>query len=139
MCICVCEYLYLGVCFCYIWTKIIVSSAVISTALYATIKAGGAIRSQRVKLRPNLIEDVSFISTLLKYEFIFSAGGLEKNIDATLDDMVKADIMKIEEEALEPGQGAIIGNEGRWVGLSKEERRIGREHFGKNLGGVGGQ
>jgi glycerol-3-phosphate O-acyltransferase len=48
-----------------------ISEAVISCSLYATIKVGGAIRQQRVRLNPNLKSDIGFLSSLLKAEFIF--------------------------------------------------------------------
>ncbi len=68
------------------------------------------------------MDDASFLSTLLKYEFIYSTGGLEVNLENTLQQLVGANVMSTEED-----------NEGKMVMLSSEERRIGREHFGRFL------
>jgi glycerol-3-phosphate O-acyltransferase len=77
---------------------IFISEAVISCALYSTIKVGGAIRQQRVRLNPNLKSDTAFISSLLKAEFIFPAGGLEKNINDTLQNLVYVNVLSVETE-----------------------------------------
>jgi hypothetical protein len=86
------------------------------------------IQQQRVRLNPNLKNDTAFLSSLLKAEFIFPAGGLEKNINETLQSMVDVDVLSVETEAGEPGQ-AYIEDSPQWVSLSAEQRRIGREHF----------
>lgn len=103
-----------------------ISEAVISTALYATIKAGGPTRSQRVK-ESKLLEDIKFLSTLLKSEFIFTAGSIESNMYSTLDNLVKSDVLIVEPEIGEPGQGFV--EKANWVCLSEKERKQGREHF----------
>ncbi len=93
--------------------------AILSCGLYSTIKAGGSKEAQRAPLRPDLMDDASFLSTLLKYEFIYSTGGLEVNLENTLQQLIGANVMSIEQD-----------KEGTMVMLSPEERRIGREHFG---------
>lgn len=75
--------------------------------MYATIKLGGAIRQQRCRLDPNLKGDIAFLSSLLKTEFVFSAGGLDRNIHETLQGLVDSDVLCLEAEAGEPGQVCI--------------------------------
>lgn len=105
-------------------------TAVISTTLYATIKTGGPTESQRISF-DTLFEDVSFISSLLKYEFVFTSAPIMENINKTVLEMVDSGTLVVSEEEGIPGQGAFVGDRRRrWVGLSTEERRIGRENFG---------
>ncbi|KAL3901083.1 MAG: hypothetical protein SGCHY_000870 [Lobulomycetales sp.] len=86
------------------------------------------IFSTNNRLDPNLKGDIAFLSSLLKTEFVFSAGGLDRNIHETLQGLVDSDVLCLEAEAGEPGQ-AFVEHELKWVSLSSEERRIGREHF----------
>ncbi|KAJ3150380.1 hypothetical protein HDU89_003160 [Geranomyces variabilis] len=114
------------------------SEAILSTAMYATVKAGGPVHSQRIQLHPFLAEDVAFVSQLLKAEFIYGPGGLEKNLDETVERLRVAGVITVEEEERSP-VAAIDGDGGRataapedvvrWISLSPEERRIGRETF----------
>ncbi|KAJ3176524.1 hypothetical protein HDU87_005218 [Geranomyces variabilis] len=114
------------------------SEAILSTAMYATVKAGGPVHSQRIQLHPFLAEDVAFVSQLLKAEFIYGPGGLEKNLDETVERLRVAGVITVEEEE-RPPVAAIDGDGGRattapedvvkWISLSPEERRIGRETF----------
>ncbi|KAI8909284.1 hypothetical protein DFJ77DRAFT_512992 [Powellomyces hirtus] len=113
------------------------SEAILSTAMYATVKAGGPVHSQRIQLRPFLAEDVAFVSQLLKAEFIYGPGGMDKNLDETVERLRNADVITVEEDARPPvtaidGDGGLAGatiEDVRWISLSAEERRIGRETF----------
>ena len=102
-----------------------------SAALYATIKAGGPVSGQKVHVGTQLIDDVAFLSSLLKYEFIFSIGGLEVNLDKTLRELNDANIVSFVDGNGNPEKENTA--EERWVTLSPEERRIGRENFGMFL------
>ena len=54
-----------------------------------------------------------------------------ENINKTVLEMVDSGTLVVSEEQGIPGQGAFVGDRRRrWVGLSTEERRIGRENFG---------
>lgn len=87
--------------------------------LYATIKSGGSIKQQQIIIRPTLIDDVSFLSGLLKFEFVYRDHGIVGNLQETLQNLVESNVVSVGEN--ESGQ--------QWVTLSEEERRIGRENF----------
>ncbi|KAJ3000165.1 hypothetical protein HDV02_000448 [Globomyces sp. JEL0801] len=102
---------------------------ILSVAMYATLKVGGPIRAQRIPIKTVLFKDVQFVSQLLKFEFVYDAGGLEQNLDATLNQLVSANVAVIgKEEEENPSNGGKPGD--LWVTLSAEERRTGRETFG---------
>ncbi|KAJ3296892.1 hypothetical protein HK104_001043, partial [Borealophlyctis nickersoniae] len=105
-----------------------ISEAILATAMYATVKAGGPVHSQRILYRPNLLEDVSFVSSLLKSEFIYGPGGLDKNLETTVENLRRANVVTVEEEEGVEGD-EDTGERRKWVTLSAEERRIGRETF----------
>ncbi|KAI9017525.1 acyltransferase-domain-containing protein [Gaertneriomyces semiglobifer] len=102
------------------------AESILSTAMYATVKGGGPIHSQRIRLRPELIDDVAFVSQLLKAEFIYGPGGLDKNLDETVDRLHKANVISVEVEYSGPDEQEVTN---KWISLSPEERRIGRETF----------
>ena len=89
------------------------TDAILSVALYTKVKAGGAAPSQRMT-RSAVIEEISFVSSLLKNEFIYGTEGLQANADAT--------IARFERDQ-------IITVEGDLLGLSATERATGRENF----------
>ncbi|KAI9350608.1 acyltransferase-domain-containing protein [Zopfochytrium polystomum] len=98
-----------------------INEAILSTAMYATVKAGGPVHSQKILIHPNLEIDVSFVSQLLKNEFVYGPGGLRDNLNETVDNMTALDVFSVQED---------VGVDGkRWITLSAEERRIGRETF----------
>ncbi|KAJ3104187.1 hypothetical protein HDU97_009442 [Phlyctochytrium planicorne] len=102
-----------------------INEAILSTAMYATVKAGGPVHNQRIVITPNLENDVSFISQLLKSEFIYGPGGLHENLEKTVEQMTAIDVFAVEDEV--GSDGLPTGR--RWITLSPEERRIGRETF----------
>ena len=102
---------------------VFVNLAVVALALYSVIKVGGPIRSQRIPLKPKLFDEVSFLSRLLKNEFVYDTGGLEQNLQMTLDRLVASNVVVIGKDE------SKTGTEDLWVTLSAEERRTGRETF----------
>ncbi|KAJ3274395.1 hypothetical protein HDV01_002999 [Terramyces sp. JEL0728] len=104
-----------------------VQEAIFCVGMYATIKVGGPVKLQRIP-RKLLLADISFLSQLLKYEFVFGAGGVEQNTDEVLEKLSKANVAVsgIEEEN-NPNNGNAKGEQ--WITLSAEERRTGRETF----------
>ncbi|KAJ3383469.1 hypothetical protein HDU84_003594 [Entophlyctis sp. JEL0112] len=105
-----------------------ITEAILSCALYATVKQGGPVHNQKVKIFPDLERDCTFISKLLKSEFIYGPNGLTDNMLKTIDDLTSLEVMKIETEILQDGKTEV-----KWLSLSSEERRIGRETFGTGL------
>ncbi|KAJ3032685.1 hypothetical protein HDV00_007205 [Rhizophlyctis rosea] len=97
-----------------------IREAILSVAMYSTVKAGGPVHSQRCLYRPTLLNDVSFISNLLKSEFIYGPGGLERNFEETVEGVWRKKVIAVEGEG---GDGRV------WVSLSREERGKGRETF----------
>ncbi|KAJ3139084.1 hypothetical protein HK100_012001 [Physocladia obscura] len=99
-----------------------INEAILSCALYATVKQGGPIHVQRVKINPDLERDCSFVSKLLKSEFIYGPNGLTENMMKSIEDLTSLDVMRIDVENGTDG-------EVKYLSLSAEERRIGRETF----------
>ncbi|KAI8909511.1 acyltransferase-domain-containing protein [Gorgonomyces haynaldii] len=95
-----------------------VHEAIMSVGMYTKIKAGGSPQQQRIHVVPNLMDDVSFISQLLKFEFVYQGQGLEGNVEQTIQTLVKSNVITLGED-----------EQGRWITLSDDERRIGRETF----------
>ncbi|ORY52918.1 putative acyltransferase [Rhizoclosmatium globosum] len=102
-----------------------ITEAILSCSLYATVKQGGPIHIQKVKIFPNLENDCGFLSKLLKAEFIYGSDGLTQNMLKTIKAMVNLEVMAIEEEL--GLDGVPTGT--KWLSLSAEERKIGRETF----------
>ncbi|KAI9334276.1 putative acyltransferase [Obelidium mucronatum] len=101
-----------------------ITESILSCALYATVKQGGPVHIQKVKIFPDLENDCGFLSKLLKSEFIYGPHGLRKNMLKTIDDMVTLNVMSTEVEMV---NGVATGS--KLLSLSQEERRIGRETF----------
>ena len=97
---------------------IFVSEALVSAALYTKVKQGGSAPMQRMT-RAALTEECSFISHVLRNEFVFGTDSLQGNVDATVAGMVKTGVL-IESE----GDGGE-----KMIELSQKEREIGRENF----------
>lgn len=60
-----------------------VSESLLSVTLYTKVKSGGTSESQRMNLN-EVIKEVSFISKLLKSEFVYGIEGLESNVHSTI-------------------------------------------------------
>jgi glycerol-3-phosphate O-acyltransferase len=93
--------------------------AIISASIYATIKVGGTIESQRIPIKTKLTENCLFISQLMKFEFVYGQGGLTKNLDETILRMMNHNVVIV----------GVGEDDMPWVTLSPEERRTGRETF----------
>jgi glycerol-3-phosphate O-acyltransferase len=99
-----------------------VPECIVSVAMYATIKVGGPIRNQRIAVKTRLFQDAKFLSMLLRDEFVYERGGINHNLDKTLDRLVSANVVVVGKDQQNGGE--------LWVTLSAEERRTGRETFG---------
>jgi hypothetical protein len=92
--------------------------AIVSIAIYNTIKAGDGLNLQRIPWE-KLETDVSFLSQLFRNEFVFESGGVSKNLKKTCEDLAEDEVIKISENQ----------SLGKWVELSLKERKSGRETF----------
>ncbi|KAI5457119.1 acyltransferase-domain-containing protein [Mariannaea sp. PMI_226] len=93
--------------------------ALVSAAMYTKVKQGGAPHMQDIGFE-ELKEQVSFLSSLFRGEFIFSSEGLEVNLDKTLHGLEKDNVVRLDRDS----SGKIIT-----IGLSDEERKAGRENY----------
>ncbi|KAL1917548.1 uncharacterized protein VTP21DRAFT_3941 [Calcarisporiella thermophila] len=90
-----------------------VDEAITSAALFTKIKIGGSKSTQRMTVA-ELREEVSFLSSLLKSEFVYKPGTVDANLDRTLRYLIN---------------NGILEYDGEMVGLSDAERSIGRENY----------
>ena len=67
-----------------------------------------------------LKEQVYFLSSLFRGEFIFSSEGLDTNLDRTLRGLEADEVIRIDRDA----EGNVT-----MVGLADQERRAGRENY----------
>ncbi|KAI5291545.1 hypothetical protein KEM54_003856 [Ascosphaera aggregata] len=96
-----------------------ITEALVSVALYASVKQGGVPQNQQMKYE-DLWRQVDFLSTLFRGEFIFPPGGLATNLPNTISLLENDNVIEvIRDERDIPTV----------VGLSKEERLRGRENF----------
>lgn len=89
--------------------------AIVCAALYTVVKRGGGKLKQRLQYA-ELLDQVSFLSGLLKLEMIYTPGGVESNTRRTVQWLVDQRVLCISEDG--------------WVGLSDEEWNCGRENYG---------
>ncbi|EPQ29051.1 uncharacterized protein PFL1_03340 [Pseudozyma flocculosa PF-1] len=102
---------------------IFVSEALASAALYTKVKQGGTAPMQRMT-RSELLRECSFISSVLRNEFVFGTDTLEGNVDKTIEGMVADGILQLNRPGVE---GESEGEE--TIEISMKEREIGRENF----------
>ncbi|KAF9116743.1 hypothetical protein BGX27_011057 [Mortierella sp. AM989] len=91
-----------------------VHEAIVAITMYTRIKIGGAKSTQRISYT-ELLNEVTFLSRLLKTEFIYNPGDIESNLEHTLSYMQKSNVIDIDSEG--------------YIGLSDVERGIGRENY----------
>ncbi|CAO3633120.1 unnamed protein product [Cunninghamella echinulata] len=91
-----------------------VEEAIVCAALYTVVKMGGGKKIQRMPY-DQLLEEISFLSSLLKLDMIYKPGGIENNTKRTVQWLVDNNIIEIDEE--------------NWVGLHDMERQCGRENY----------
>ncbi|KAF8978632.1 hypothetical protein BGZ46_006253 [Entomortierella lignicola] len=91
-----------------------VHEAIVAITMYTRVKIGGAKSTQRISYT-ELLNEVTFLSRLLKTEFIYNPGDIESNLEHTLAYLEKSNVIDIDTEG--------------YVGLSDVERSIGRENY----------
>lgn len=96
-----------------------ISEALVSAAMYTRVKQGGGPAVQDICYR-DLRDQVLFLSSLFRGEFIFSGEGLGTNLNKTLADLEADKVLTLKRD--EKGEITTIG-------LSDQERRVGRENY----------
>ncbi|KAH6635676.1 acyltransferase-domain-containing protein [Chaetomium sp. MPI-SDFR-AT-0129] len=96
-----------------------ISEALVAAALYTRVKQGGGPAVQDIPYK-DLADQVLFLSSLFRGEFIYSGEGLAHNLEKTLLGLEADNIILIERD--ERGNIAKLG-------LSDAERAAGRENF----------
>ncbi|CAG8507080.1 11866_t:CDS:10 [Ambispora leptoticha] len=90
-----------------------VSEAILSASMYTKIKQGGAISTQRLTFDV-VLEEVTFLSKLLKGEFVYQPGEIKTNLEITLNGLKNDDVFEYDNNFVE---------------LSATERKNGREIY----------
>lgn len=96
-----------------------ISEALIAAALYTRVKRGGGPSIQDIPYQ-DLHDQVLFLSSLFRGEFIYSGEGLAVNLERTLAGLEADNVIHIEKDE----EGNITK-----VGLSDDERAAGRENY----------
>lgn len=97
-----------------------ISEALVAAALYTRVKRGGGPAIQDIPYQ-DLHDQVLFLSSLFRGEFIYSGEGLAVNLEKTLMGLEADNVVFLERDEL---TGAITK-----VGLSDAERAAGRENY----------
>ncbi|KAK0670266.1 putative glycerol-3-phosphate acyltransferase [Cercophora samala] len=96
-----------------------ISEALVAAALYTKVKQGGGPAIQDIPYQ-ELHDQVLFLSSLFRGEFIYSGEGLQVNLERTLAGLEADNIIMIERDE----QRNITK-----IGLSDAERAAGRENY----------
>ncbi|WFC98494.1 hypothetical protein MYAM1_001222 [Malassezia yamatoensis] len=109
---------------------IFVHEALICAAIYTRVKQGGPFPMQRIGYN-ELYESVSFISWVLRDEFVFDTNPLETNIEKTVLQMLHDHVLAV---SFTDDSNAIATmtdlREGRaMLGIAEQERYKGRDSF----------
>ncbi|KAK3829829.1 MAG: acyltransferase [Linnemannia elongata] len=91
-----------------------IHEAIVAVTMYTRIKIGGAKSTQQIS-QTELLNEVTFLSRLLKTDFIYNPGDIQSNLENTLEYLKKSNVIEIDSEG--------------FVGLSDVERGIGRENY----------
>jgi hypothetical protein len=96
-----------------------ISEAIVAASLYTKVKQGGGPANQEIPY-PDLLNQVLFLSSLFRGEFIFPSEGLVANLDKTLAGLASDNVIYIKKDE----QGKIAA-----IGLTDAERAAGRENY----------
>jgi glycerol-3-phosphate O-acyltransferase len=96
-----------------------ISEALVSVSMYTRVKQGGGPANQEISYSA-LHDQVLFLSSLFRGEFIFPSEGLAVNLEKTLVGLENDRIIDLKRD----DDGKILS-----AGLSEEERLVGRENF----------
>jgi glycerol-3-phosphate O-acyltransferase len=95
-----------------------IEEAIVCAALYTVIKKGGGKPLQRMKYE-DLLDEVTFLSSILKLDMIFKPGRVEDNTARTVRWLIEMNVLEMTDDGM--------------VELSDYERECGRENYGKYL------
>ena len=93
-----------------------VEEAIVCAAFYTVVKKGGGKPLQRMPYQ-DLLDEISFLSSLLKLDMIYKPGGVESNTKRTVQWLCDNNVIELSDD--------------KWVGLADQERQCGRENYGK--------
>ncbi|KAG9251885.1 acyltransferase-domain-containing protein [Emericellopsis atlantica] len=93
--------------------------ALVSAAMYMRVKMGGGPSMQDIS-HEELRDQVFFLSTLFRGEFIFGNEGLDANLDRTIKGLEADHVIHVHRDE----SGKVVK-----IGLSDEERNVGRENY----------
>ncbi|KAL2761089.1 hypothetical protein ACRALDRAFT_2096018 [Sodiomyces alcalophilus JCM 7366] len=96
-----------------------ISEALVSAAMYTKVKQGGGPAIQDIT-PAELTDQIRFLSSLFRGEFIFPSEGLEANMAKSLQGLEEDQVIYAERDA----EGNVVK-----VGLSPHERAAGRENY----------
>ncbi|OTA63243.1 acyltransferase [Hypoxylon sp. EC38] len=96
-----------------------ISEALVSASMYTRVKLGGGPAHQEISYIA-LREQVLFLSSLFRGEFIFPGEGLAVNLEKTLVGLEDDRVLDLKRDE----QGNILS-----IGLADEERAAGRENY----------
>ncbi|KAI1172669.1 acyltransferase-domain-containing protein [Nemania sp. FL0916] len=96
-----------------------ISEALVSASMYTKVKQGGGPAHQEIPYA-DLREQILFLSSLFRGEFIFPSEGLEVNLEKTLIALEDDRVITLQRD-----EKGIIHS----IGLSEEERLAGRENY----------
>ncbi|KAI0173264.1 acyltransferase-domain-containing protein [Hypoxylon sp. FL1284] len=96
-----------------------ITEALVSASIYTRVKLGGGPAHQEISYS-TLRDQVLFLSSLFRGEFIFPGEGLVANLEKTLVGLEDDHILDLKRD----GRGNILS-----IGLADEERTAGRENY----------
>ncbi|KAI1765400.1 acyltransferase-domain-containing protein [Hypoxylon sp. FL1150] len=96
-----------------------ITEALVSASIYTRVKLGGGPAHQEISYDA-LREQVLFLSSLFRGEFIFPGNGLVVNLETTLVGLEDDHILELKRDE----KGKILS-----IGLADEERAAGRENY----------
>lgn len=96
-----------------------ISEALVSASMYTRVKKGGGPAIQDIPFA-DLRDQVLFLSSLFRGEFIFPGEGLAVNLNRTLAGLEADGIITLKRD--DKGQVTTVG-------LSDQERKVGRENY----------
>jgi 1-acyl-sn-glycerol-3-phosphate acyltransferase len=96
-----------------------ISEALVAASLYTKVKQGGGPANQEIPYR-DLLDQVLFLSSLFRGEFIFPSEGLVANLDKTVAGLEADNVIYVKRD----DAGKVTA-----IGIADAERAAGRENY----------